>query len=98
LQGVSYSNDLIRAHSAFADGRLSGLDLGEQESVCPFPKADPHLRGAWMDGFMIGRVERQIRQGGYNAAPGNSLPADDLVQNSNQRDVGGEHRTAAPAS
>lgn len=86
---MNYSNDLIHGRAAFADGRLSGLDLGEQEGACPFPKADPHLRGAWMDGFMIGRVERQIRQSAYNAAPGNNLRADDLTQRSNQRGVGG---------
>jgi ribosome modulation factor len=61
---MNYANDLIRARAAFADGRLSGLDIGESESACPFTRSDLHLRGAWMDGFMIGRVERQIREGG----------------------------------
>jgi ribosome modulation factor len=63
---MNYANDLIRARTAFADGRLSGLDLGESESACPFPKTDPNMRGAWMDGFMIGRVERQIREAGVS--------------------------------
>jgi hypothetical protein len=65
---VDNVSDLIRVRTAFADGRLSGLDLGEKETACPFPKTESQLRGAWMDGFMIGRVERHIRQGGSGAA------------------------------
>ncbi|MHA0333651.1 Rmf/CrpP family protein [Sphingomonas aquatilis] len=43
--------------AAFEDGRLSGLERGQQVSDCPFSLADRTRREAWISGFSVGRSQ-----------------------------------------